>query len=269
MNQYPFFEFEFLKNNQIAHLRFNRPEKRNAMNWDFFRDLPSIIDDISGHPTLRVCIISGNGKSFSAGLDLESFVWDFKDLIFSEKGESRRDLLKLIRNMQSGFLKILESPVIFISAIHKHCLGGALDFIAACDIRYASQDAVFSIRETKLGITADLGSLQLLPPIIGKGNTSELAFTSADINAKRAYEMGLLSGVFEDREKLMEQAEHTASMISSNPRISVQGTKEILNFEMSRGLREGMERSALQNAAFIDSEAFRTLVKKMHNKPHK
>ena len=234
MSSYPFFEIEYHDAEGYAVLNLNNPDKRNAMNWDFFRDLPRIVRDLERRSSTRTCIISGNGKSFSTGLDIESFLWDFKDAVFSENGDGKREFFQLIKRMRKGFDAIASSSVIFIAAVHRHCIGGALDLIATCDIRLCTEDALFSLRETKLGIVADLGSLQRLPGIIGDGNTRLLAFTGKDIRTKEAFRMGLISEVYDSKETLITKAKEIAREIASNPTLSVIGTKEVLNLESNK-----------------------------------
>jgi len=266
MTAYPFFEIEYFDEGGYALLNLNNTEKRNSMNWDFFRDLPRIVRDMEKRSSIRACIITGNGKSFSTGLDVESFLWDFRDAIFGENGDGKREFFQLIKRMRRGFDSISHSSVIFISAVHRHCIGGALDLAAACDIRLCTEDASFSLRETKLGIVADLGSLQRLPGIIGDGNTRLLAFTGKDIKAAEAYRIHLVSEVYGSKEIMMEKAKELAGNIASNPNLAVIGTKEVLNLESNKNAIEHMNTAALYNTSFMDSEEFRAIIKKILKK---
>ncbi|MDH5655361.1 MAG: enoyl-CoA hydratase-related protein [Spirochaetia bacterium] len=266
MTEHPFFNIEYHDSSGYAVVYLNHPERRNAMNWDFFRNLPAVVKDLEKRSSVRVCILAGRGKSFSSGLDVESFLWDFRDAIFSENGDGKREFFQTIRRMRKGFDAISRSPVIYIAAVHRHCIGGGLDLIAACDLRLCTDDASFSLRETKLGIVADLGSLQRLPGIIGDGELRLLAFTGKDIRAEEALRIHLVSESFKTQEEMMEEAEKLAKKIASNPNLAVTGTKEVLNFDINRKMAEQMDVAALYNTAFLDNEEFRAIIRKLLKK---
>ena len=153
-----------------------------------------------------------------------------------------------------------------IAAIHSHCIGGGVDMACACDIRVASQDAVFSIRETKLAMVADLGTLQRIAAIIGQGWTRELALTGRDFNAAQALEIGFLTHVYPDRETLLEEGMKMATEIAGLSPVTVQGVKETLNFSRDFGPSAGLEFVAQKNAAVLPSEdlmeAFKAFMEK-------
>ena len=132
--------------------------------------------------------------------------------------------MNLILTMQKGMNAIAESKKVYVAAVQGHCIGGALDLIAACDIRIGSKDSVYSLRETKLGIVADMGSLQRLPFIIGHSNTRLMAFTGRDVNAEAALQMGLISQISE-RDDLMADAAALAKEVANNPFNAVSGSK--------------------------------------------
>src|SRR5262249_50287335 len=134
------------------------------------------------------------------------------------------------------------------------CIGGGLDLASACDIRLASSDATFSLRETKIAIVADLGSLQRLPAIIGKGHTRELAFTGKTISAARAREIGLVNDRLPDREALAAAADALAREIARNAPLTVRGVKDVLDFGEGKTVAEGLAYVAAHNAAFLASE---------------
>lgn len=252
-----FFEIERIPEKKIAIVHLNRPEKRNAMNWDFWSGLPMVVEHLEGDGEIRAAVIAGRGKSFTVGLDIEEFSGQFRDILHSESGDGREELLKLIRQMQAGFLRMLESRVVFVAAVHRHCIGGGLDLISACDLRVAAGDAVVSLRETRVGIVADMGSLNLLPFIIGQGNTRRMAFTGGDFDARECLRMGLVDEVLDDRDAMMDRAVQLAGEIAANPAIVLRGVKGVLNAMYSLTPREGFEHVALWNAAMLDSRDFR------------
>ena len=142
--------------------------------------------------------------------------------------------------MQAAVTALAECTKPVIAAVSGWCIGGGLDLIAAADIRLASEDAKFSLREAKVAIVADIGSLQRLPGIIGEGNLRELAFTAKDIDAARAERMGLVNEVFADQEAVLAAAHAMAREIASNPPLVVQGIKDVLEQRTSPAVADGL-----------------------------
>ena len=163
----------------IAWLTLNRPEKRNAMGLHFFEALARHFANFDSNPQVRVVVIKAEGKSFTAGTDLQ----EVASMVSSGAADERELLRKKIAKLQLGITAIEQCRKPVIAAIHSHCIGGGIDLISACDIRLAAADVVFSIRETRMGIIADLGTLQRLPCIIGQGWFRELALTGRDFSA--------------------------------------------------------------------------------------
>jgi enoyl-CoA hydratase len=149
---------------------------------------------------------------------------------------------------------VADSPVPVIAAVQGYCIGGGVDLAAACDIRLASADALFSVRETKVAIVADIGSLQRLPAIIGQGHVAELAFTGKDITAARAEAIGLVNHVSADAVTVVADARSMAAEIAANPPLAVQGTKAVLAACEDRSVSEGLDYVATWNAAFLASD---------------
>ncbi|TGL19097.1 crotonase/enoyl-CoA hydratase family protein [Leptospira yanagawae] len=258
MNPSPFFTIERKKN--IGILWLNRPEKRNAMNWPFWRDLPDMVDEINADPKIHAFVIAGKGKSFSTGLDLEEFFQEFKPVVQGELADGREKLYQLILTMQKGINAVYNSKKPSIALVQKHCIGGGLDLVSACDIRYASEDAVFSLRESKVAIVADMGSLQRLPHLIGNAHTRELALTGKDITASEAFQMGLVTKVTKDFDSLLEAGLKTAEEIAENPTIVIRGVKQVLNHGIGKTIDEGLDYVAVWNASMLDSKDFRNAI---------
>jgi enoyl-CoA hydratase len=255
MNTYPFFEVEKHVEQQTAVLYLNRPEKLNAMNWPFWRDLPFVVDDLEKDPEVRVVVIAGRGKSFSVGIDAFEFFINNQDALAGATPELREKLNDLIIQMQQGFNRMSEGNNIYIAAVHRHCIGGALDLISACDLRLACRDAVFSLRETKIAIVADMGSLNRLPNIIGQGHTRMLALTGRDFPADSALRMGLINELYETREDLMKGALDLAAEIAGNADNAVRGTKKVLNYMENHSVEDGLKYVAGWNSAFFNTGA--------------
>lgn len=239
------------RDGHVATVWLDRPDKRNAMGKEFWDDLPRAIAELGDDDGVRAIVIAAKGPSFTVGLDLVAFAE-----LGSGEGSpvrQRRDLLDMIRRMQWTMTSIDKCDKPVIAAIHGYCLGGGIDLITACDIRIASADAVFSIRETKLAMVADVGTLQRLPRIVGTGHTAELAFTGKDIGADRAKEIGLVNDVYADADATRKAAMEMAHEIATNSPLAVQGTKHVLRAADGKTVDEALEFVSLWNAAFIQS----------------
>jgi enoyl-CoA hydratase len=242
--------FKIEQEDHIAWLTLNRPDRRNTMGLAFFREIGGLLDGFDRNPDVRVVVIKAAGKSFSAGTDLNEAASLLSKGAADERETTRVDILAL----QEGLNKIEKCRKPVIAAIHSHCIGGGIDLISACDIRLASKDALFSIRETRIGIIADLGTLQRLPYIIGHGWFRELALTGRDFTAEEALRMGLITRICEDRESLYEEARQLASHIIDCPPMAVQGTKEVILYSRDHGVYPGLHYVAQKNAAALPSE---------------
>lgn len=234
------------------------PGKGNSMGPDFWREMPEVFAALDDDPAVRVVVLRGAGTQFSYGLDLPAMapqlgLQDAGDHLAAERTEFLDRVLRMQRACSA--VAACRKPV--IAAVAGWCIGGALDLIAACDVRLCSADARFSLREVKLAIVADMGSLQRLPPIIGQGNTRELALTGKDIDAPRALAIGLVNEIFESPGELFQAAHAMAEQIAANPPLVVQGTKRVLNECQGRTAEEGLRYVALWNAAFLQSHDLR------------
>jgi enoyl-CoA hydratase len=248
----------------VATLWLDRPEARNAMGMDLWRDLPRAMDALARDTGVRAVVIAAEGPHFSVGLDLKAMGGMLSggggDGAVDE-GSSRPSMAARARGARANVLELQGSvtavarcPKPVIAAVHGYCIGGGVDLIAACDIRLASADAVFSVREAKIAIVADLGSLQRLPAIIGAGHLAELAFTGKDISAERAKEIGLVNDVAADAAGVQKAAHALAVEIAANSPIAVQGTKAVLAANEGRTVAEGLDYVATWNAGMLASD---------------
>lgn len=211
-------------NEHVATLWLDRPEKMNAISREMWQDLPRAIAAIAADETIRAVVIAGRGKSFCVGIDLASLA-GAPDL---SSASGCLEQLKVTRVCQDAITAVAQCPVPVIAAIHGHCLGAGVDLATACDIRLASEDALFGVRETKIGIVADVGTLQRLPGVVGAGHVAELAYTGKDIGAARAEKIGLVNDVYGDFDALYQSAVKLAGEIAANAPLAVRGTKFIL-----------------------------------------
>jgi len=243
----------------VATLWLDRPEKRNAMGPDFWADLPRAMAAIGSDPGIRVVVLAARGPHFSVGLDLVAMSGltggpespNGKAPSMAARARSAR---AEITRLQASVTAVAECPLPVIAAVHGYCIGGGVDLIAACDIRLASADARFSVREAKVAIVADIGSLQRLPHIIGKGHLAELAYTAKDITAERAEAIGLVNGVSSDAAAVLAAARAMADEIAANSPMAVQGTKAVLAASEDRSVADGLDYAATWNAGHLASD---------------
>ena len=234
----------------VAWLTLCRPERRNAMDISFFSELTDHFRRFDRDEAVRAVVIRAQGACFSAGLDLTE-----AGGLLAGKGADDRDKLKrTILDLQESNNAIERCRKPVIAAVHGHCIGGGVDLLAACDIRLAASDALFAIRETKLAIIADLGTLQRLPYIIGHGWFRELALTGRDFTAAEALQMGFVTRVCEDRAALIQAAGDLAQEIAGLAPLTVQGVKEVINYSRDNGVYAGLDYVAQKNAAELISE---------------
>lgn len=253
----------FEKKGKVAEVFLNRPEKGNALNPPFWNEMRDVFEKISRDPEIRAVVLAANGKHFCVGLDLVASGSLFK----ATEGSGEMDsMYHVVLEMQEAATVIEECKKPVICAIHSACIGGGLDLAAACDIRLASQDAKFSLREARIGMIADLGCLNRLPAIIGQGYTRELAFTGKDIDAQRAFRIGLINEIYPDRESCLAAARAMAEEIASAAPLGVQGAKEVLNFCKDKSVRDGLDYVAARNCLVLKSadvmEAFAAFMQK-------
>ncbi len=220
-----------------------------------FEEMGPVFRELGATEGLRAVVLRGSERCFSYGLDLPAMMKEHGRLIGGAGlAGPRTELLALIRRWQEAVSALAELPVPVIGAIHGWCIGGGLDIASACDLLLCSADAKISLREARIGIVADLGSLQRLPPIIGAARTRELAYTARDISAEEALEMGLVLRVLPDRAALDEAALTLARQIGANPPLTIRGVKEVLRYGEGRPIAEGLQYVATWNAAFLQSE---------------
>ena len=243
----------------VATLWLDREEARNAMGRALWRDLPRAATALAGDPTTRVLIIAAKGPHFTVGLDLKEFGGGFVEPDgASSKAAASAANYGAVRAMQESVTSIANLAVPVLAAVHGYCIGGGVDLISACDIRLCAGNAVFSVRETKVAIVADLGTLQRLPHIVSAGHVAELAFTGKDIDAQRALAIGLVNSVHgQGADDVYSAALELAREIAANSPLAVQGTKAVLNANDGRTVAEGLEFVARWNTMYLQSNDLR------------
>ena len=247
--------FTVERTEHVAQVTLIGPGKGNAMGPDFWSELPQIFAQLDADPEVRAIVLTGAGKHFSYGLDLPAMGGDLGSVLADKaQAKPRTDFHAMVKRMQAAITAVADCRKPVVAAISGWCIGGGVDLISAADIRYASTDAQFSVREVKVGIVADVGSLARLPLIIGDGHLRELALTGKDIDAARAEKIGLVSDVFDDAASALAAAHATAAEIAANPPLVVHGIKDVLDHTRSAQVDDSLRYVAAWNSAFLPSE---------------
>ena len=247
-------EVTFERKGFIGTVTLRRPEKRNALSYSLWISLSEAIKKAAQNKEVRVILLKGEGDSFCSGLDLSPA----NELIsfMSEKAsaEQKMRLFALIKRIQSIYteLEVLRAPT--IAVIQGHCLGAGLELVCCCDIRFCSSDSVFSLPEARFAIITDVGGLQRLPGIVGRGKAREIAFRGHSIGPDEAKRIGLVNEIFDTPEMLFSQADKIAQEIAANSPMAVQGAKEVLLYNEDVSLMRSLEYNAARSAMILPSE---------------
>ncbi len=233
----------------VATVSLNRPDKANAMDPTLWRELPRCFDWLDREPSVRAVVLAGEGRHFCSGIDLAMFGELMSDA--PEPGRRAEQLRQTVLRLQDSLsaLERCRKPV--LAAIHGSCIGGGIDLVCCADMRYASAEAVFSIREIDLGLTADVGTLQRMPRLVPEGVVRELAYTGRDMGAAEAQGIGFVNRVFDDPDALRREVAELAAVIAAKSPLAVRGTKEMLLYTRDHRVRDGLEYVATWNAGML------------------
>ncbi|MBU8807776.1 crotonase/enoyl-CoA hydratase family protein [Mycolicibacterium goodii] len=248
----------------VAQVTLIGPGKGNAMGPAFWDEMPDVFGTLDADPDVRAIVLTGSGKNFSYGLDLAAMGATLPGLDSGAKG--RAEFHKKLQEMQGAITAVADCRTPTIASVHGWCIGGGVDLISAVDIRYASADAKFSVREVKLAIVADVGSLARLPLILSDGHLRELALTGRDIDAARAEKIGLVNDVYDDAQASLAAAHATAAEIAANPPLTVAGVKDVLDQQRTARVAESLRYVAAWNSAFLPSKDLAEAVAAMFEK---
>lgn len=239
----------------VAQVTLIGPGKGNAMGPAFWREMPVVFGELDADPQVRAIVLTGAGKNFSFGLDLIGMGSTLADVMTGgSSAKPRVDFHARLKELQQSITAVADCRTPTIAAIQGWCIGGGVDLISAVDVRYASADAKFSVREVKLSIVADVGSLARLPYILSDGHLRELALTGKDIDAARAERIGLVNDVFNDAEATLAAAHATAAEIAGNSPLVVRGIKDVLDEQRIADVSASLRYVAAWNAAFLPSK---------------
>lgn len=249
----------------VATVWLNRPEKANAMTMQMWDELGKCFELLDSIPSVRAIVLAANGKHFCAGIDLALF----GDLMNNDLEPARKaeQLRLLIKRLQKNLTAIEACRKPVLAAIHSGCIGGGVDMICCADMRYATEDAYFSIKEIDIGMTADVGTLQRLPKLIGDGLVRELAYTGRNFNSDEAFQSGFINRTFKDKDELIEEVQAIAQQISEKSPMAIRGCKEMLVYSRDHSVSEGLNYISTWNAGMLSVEDVMTAMSaQMENK---
>jgi enoyl-CoA hydratase len=259
--------FECQVDQYIAKVMFNRPDKANALPEKGWQELKAIFDELSYREDVRVVILYSSGKHFCAGIDL-SLLMSFQQKFASDcEGRKREQFLLSVRELQDCVTAIERCRKPVIAAVQGGCIGGGVDIVAACDMRYCEAKAYFTIREIDMGMVADLGTLQRLPKIIPFGVAAEMAYTGRKVDGEEAERIGLVNRMYPSQGAMLEEAEKLAATIAAKSPIAIRGTKEVLQYARDHSVDEGLRHIQLWNAAmFLSNDLMEAFQSKMEQR---
>jgi enoyl-CoA hydratase len=239
----------------VAQVTLLGPGKGNAMGPAFWAELPEAFGSLDADPEVRAIVLTGSGRNFSYGLDVAAMGGTLAPLLAEGAlAKPRTEFHAELKTMQGTITAVADCRTPVIASIHGWCIGGGVDLISAVDIRYASADAKFSVREVKLAMVADVGSLARLPLILTDGHLRELALTGKDIDAARAEKIGLVNDVYPDADASLAAAHATAKEIAANPPLVVRGVKDVLDEQRTAQVSASLRYVAAWNSAFLPSK---------------
>ncbi|HLT77838.1 MAG TPA: crotonase/enoyl-CoA hydratase family protein [Ferrovibrio sp.] len=232
--------FDFSVADHVAQIVFNRPDKANAMILPFWQEMVDVFAEIEDRPEVRAVVISSTGKHFTGGLDLSAFAGIAGDMLQGDRGRVGEQFRRAVAEMQESFAVIDRCRVPVLAAIQGGCVGGGVDLISACDMRYCTADAWFCIQEINIGMTADVGTLQRLPHLMPSGLVRELAYSGRRMPAQEAFRAGLVNTVFDSQEAMLAAVLEIAQTIASKSPLAIHGTKEMLNYTRDHSVADAL-----------------------------
>ena len=248
--------FEVTIDDNVAHIRLIRPEKRNSITTEFWEELPALVADIDNNSKARVIVISSTGPHFCAGLDISSFgsEGEKKSSGKEEKIQRNAAFYHNVLHLQNSFSCLEKARIPVIACIQGGAIGGGVDLAVACDMRYATEDAFLTIQETNIGMTADVGTFPRLVKLIPEGFVREIAYTGRRVDSNEANRIGLVNAVYPDQATMLEEVMKVAREIASKAPLAVYGCKKMINYARDHSTADGLDYIAIWNASMFKPE---------------
>ncbi|WP_306249930.1 crotonase/enoyl-CoA hydratase family protein [Parvularcula sp. IMCC14364] len=265
--------FDVSHDNGIAHIQLSRPEKRNSMILEFWDELPELVREIDKDGSTRVIVISSTGPHFTSGLDLGAFAG-----ATTNKGAGQNEVhqqataglgfYQNVLRMQDCFTALEKARVPVLVAIQGGCIGGGVDMVTACDMRYCTADAFFTIYEINIGMTADVGTFPRILNHLPEGVVRELAYTGRRMSAAEAQSLGLVNSVYDDQDAMLEGVMATAREIASKPPMAIYGCKNIITYARDHSTEDTLDYIGIWNATMLQqSEIMEAMKAKQTGEP--
>jgi enoyl-CoA hydratase len=235
----------------VAYAHLNRPHKANALNHKMWFEIEKLALWADNTPEVRVLVIAARGKNFCAGIDFSLIQSLFSKVSVLPDGHKQEFMYREVRSLQRAFNALEECRKPVIAQISGSCIGGGIDLITACDMRYAQSNSKFCVKEADLAIVADVGTIQRLPTLIGEGNARELAFTARTISADEAHRMGLINNIYTDKKSLEGAVTKIANTIAQKSPLTIRGTKIAYNYARDHSVTDGLTQVATWNASML------------------
>lgn len=233
--------FAFTVADNVAHIQLSRPDSLNTMIMPFWQEMVDVFAEIEDRMEVRAVVISSTGRHFTAGLDLTAFASLGADMMEGDRGRVAELFRRTVAEMQESFAVIDRCRVPVLVAVQGGCIGGGVDLISACDMRYCTADAWFCIQEINIGMTADVGTLQRLPHLMPSGLVRELAYSGRRLAASEAMQAGLVNRVFADHAALVEGTLEMARTIAGKSPLAIHGTKQMLNYTRDHSVADALD----------------------------
>ncbi|KAL4087271.1 hypothetical protein PRIC1_013168 [Phytophthora ramorum] len=239
----------------VLHLKLNRPKVVNAMNMQMWVELTRAFELVELDPSVRAVVVSGEGRGFTSGMDLDVFA-QMQKVAMDEscEGRKRERLMRVIDKFQQIISAPEKCRVPVIAAVHGPCIGAGVDFITACDLCYSDVSAIFSVKEVDLAIIADVGTLQRLPKLVGERQAKELAFTGRNFGGLEAEKLGLVLKALPDHEALMNHVGDVAKSIAKKSPLTIRGIKQTIHYQRDHSTADSLQQIRYHNAAVLYSD---------------
>ncbi len=256
--------FELTVQDHVAHLVLSRPTELNTMHPTFWRELDEVLTQLHRQGQARALVISSTGKHFSAGMSLDTF--SSAIAMDDQSAEGRAAIYDMLTDMQATFTKLETLRIPVIAAIQGGCIGGAVDMVTACCMRYATANAFFCIQEINIGMVADVGTLQRLPKLLPMGVVKELAYTGRRLGAHKALGYGLVNEVFDTPDAMLAAALQCAKEIAAKPPVAIWGTKQVIHYTRDHSVEDSLKQMGWVQGAIWSNADVREAIAAMKEK---
>lgn len=250
--------FDVTMDGGVAHIRMNQPQRHNAMTAAFWSEIPQLFRALDAAGNVRAAVLSSEGKNFTAGMDLGVFA--NAGTLGTVDVRAREQFRHQLRQLQGSFNAIAEVRFPVIAAVQGGCIGGGVDLVSACCLRYASREAWFCIHEINIGMMADVGTMNRMPKLIPDAVMRELAYTGDRLGAERAERLGFVNGLFNDAAATVDGALAVAQRIAQRAPVAVAASKEMINYSRDHSVAESFTyMNALQPGVFDPADIERAI----------